>query len=148
VSIVAFPAPEAVDARFPASAPASGHISTQNGHPAHATHDHIAAVDGHAMPRQAYALVMVHANWRMLLWEVARLTQLTQKFPLADAHTGSILQQFAARLDAAHEALAAVVTPEMQAAFDAENALFETDMQRYNKRMRRQRPAVEEVRHG
>ena len=102
------------------------------------TTDHTSAVNGHTMPRQAYALVIVHENFRMLLWQVAHLTQLTQKFPLADAHTASILQQFAARLDAVHEGLEAVVTPAMQTTIEAEVARFEADMQRDNKRMRRQ----------
>jgi hypothetical protein len=48
------------------------------------------------------------------------------------------LRQFAARLAAVHEALAAVVTPDMQTAIDAEVAQFEVSMQKYNKRMRRQ----------
>ena len=123
---------DAIDSRFPAPTP-----------------DDTSAVNGDTMPRQAYALVIVHENLRMLLWQVAHLTHLTQKFPLADAHTTSILQQFSARLDAVREALAVVVTPAMQAAIDVEVARFEASMQRYNKQMRRQWPATtKKVRHA
>ena len=72
------------------------------------------------------------------LLELARTFPDTHPFHALDAEQCAVLHEFADRLAPVHALLLAVVRPETQAAFDAENALFETDMQRYNKRMRRQ----------